>query len=157
VSESLGIVETELLKLALEVVLDRATRDARDPNGGVDTSWQARPPLGDEVKQQAMNERDVLELAHPTANRDADPAMYAAIVHDQRALSAARLRIDALASHGAPIDFVHEPVTRHAIYAEITFATIVADRPQRLAERRAQRHVTAAGRSRPHALTGVAA
>jgi regulator of extracellular matrix RemA (YlzA/DUF370 family) len=106
------------------------------------------PPIVVEVKQVAVTGREILELARRAAGANVDRAIYAALGVDQPALPVDRLRADALREHGVLLDLVgelRELVTRVAILADVSAATIAAVLPQTAVER-CREHADISGR-----------
>lgn len=95
------------------------------------------PTLACEVKQRAVQDSDVLELARRAASAGYDVALYAALSLNQRPLAVDRLRRDALDQHGVLLDIVydsHDLVAKVGVYGGVRVARVAAQLGQRIAD-----------------------
>jgi hypothetical protein len=107
--------------------------------------------LACEVKQKAIGESDVLELARRAANAGYDLALYAAVAADQKPLAVDRLRRDALDQHGVLIDVIHdahELIGHLAVNGGVTARAVLERLPQALANFAPDAGVSAPGLQR---------
>lgn len=121
-----------------------------------DVKRRGSPPLlVAEVKQQVIDERDVVELARRAAAHGVDVALYAALAAAQSPLPAARVRRQALEKHGVLLDVVHdtEEMLGHlCVHRGIAPVEVSKRLPQQLVRRAPDAGVSAGGTKRLTAL-----
>ncbi|MCW2949635.1 MAG: SacI restriction endonuclease [Thermoleophilia bacterium] len=103
-----------------------------------------------EVKQQAISESEVLELARRAAHDNVPACFYAALAPDQPHLAVDRLLIDAVRTHGVFLIIVHdvaELIAKAGGFQGLSADDVAARLPQALIDRCTAAGVSAAGRN----------